>query len=69
MKKKFVFEKNSLSQIDRIRIKENRDLKKGIRLNRNERVDNFEKNILTRIFSKINDYDLGKYPDHEKIYE
>ena len=69
MKRKFVFEKKELSFIKRLRIPENRDLKNGLRLNRNERVDNFEKSILEKIFKKVKNYDLGKYPDHQVIYE
>ena len=53
MKRKFVFEKKELSFIKRLRIPENRDLKNGLRLNRNERVDNFEKSILEKIFKKV----------------
>ncbi len=68
MKKKFIYDKRELSLIKRLRIKENRDLKNGIRLNRNERVDNFPKDILVKIFNKTKNYDLGKYPDHEGIY-
>ena len=67
--KKFVFEKKELSFIKRLRIPENRDLKNGLRLNRNERVDNFEKSILEKIFKKVKNYDLGKYPDHQVIYD
>lgn len=69
MKKKFVFENKKLSIVKRLRILENRDLEKGLRLNRNERVDNFEKGILKKIFNKTEKYDLAKYPDHNKIYK
>ena len=69
MKRKFVFEKKELSFVKRLRIPENRDLKNGLRLNRNERVDNFEKSILEKIFKKVKNYDLGKYPDHQVIYD
>ena len=69
MKKQFVFENKKLSTIKRLRILENRDLKNGLRLNRNERVDNFENGILKKIFSKTEKYDLGKYPDHKTIYK
>ncbi len=68
MKKNFLFEKKNLSLVKRLRIKEKRDLKNGLRLNRNERVKNFEKGILEKIFKKTKEYDLGKYPDHEIIY-
>ena len=58
-----------ISIIKRLRIKENRDLINGLRLNRNERVENYPKNTLSKIFSKVNDYDLGKYPDQNNIYK
>ena len=67
--KNFIFRKKKINIISRIRILENRDLKKGIRLNRNERVENFEKNILLKIFKDSKDYDLGKYPDQSNIYD
>lgn len=64
----FIFNKKKINTIQRIRIPENRDLVNGIRLNRNERVENFEKNILVKIFRDSKNYDLGKYPDQSKIY-
>ena len=67
--KKFIFEKKKVNIINRIRIPEGRDLIKGIRLNRNERVENFEKNILLKIFKTSKIYDLGKYPDQNNIYK
>lgn len=67
--KKYIFEKKKISLIKRIRIPENRDLNKGIRLNRNERVENFEKNLLSKIFKSVNRYDLGKYPDQSQTYK
>lgn len=67
--KKFVYQRPKVSLIKRIRIKEDRDLKKGIRLNRNERVENFDKKIFTKIFENIKDYDPGKYPDQSQIYK
>ena len=42
--KNFIFEKKKISLVKRIRIPENRDLINGIRLNRNERVENFDRN-------------------------
>ena len=60
---------NHYKQIKRVRISENRNLKKGIRLNRNERVENFKKNILLKIFKKSKNYDLGKYHDQALIYK
>ena len=66
--KDFIYNKKKINLISRIRIAENRDLKKGIRLNRNERVENFDKAIISKIFKNSKDYDLGKYPDQSKIY-
>lgn len=67
MKKEFIF--NRLNLINRLRILENRDLKKGLRLNRNERVEDFPRDILQKIFKNTPKYNLGKYPDHSVIYK
>ena len=66
--KDFIYNKKKVNLISRIRIPENRDLKKGVRLNRNERVENFDTKIISKIFQKSQDYDLGKYPDQSRIY-
>jgi len=66
--KQFVYERNHISTMKRLRIKESRDLINGIRMNRNERVDDFEKNIFSKIFSKTKSYNLSKYPDHSNLY-
>lgn len=65
--KKFVYENTNI--ITRVRIPENRDLIKGLRLNRNERVENFPQYLLSKIFKKIKNYELGKYPDQNLIYK
>ena len=57
-----------IGDVKRVRTIENRDLKNGIRLNRNERVKNFDNKILKKIFSQVHNYELGKYPDQNKIY-
>jgi len=70
--KKFIFERanlNYLKNINRMRIGENRNLVKGIRMNRNERVEDFDKNTLSKIFKNVKKYDLGKYPDQQEIYK
>ena len=66
--KDFIYNKKKVNLISRVRIPENRDLKKGVRLNRNERVENFDTKIISKIFQKTQDYDLGKYPDQSRIY-
>ncbi len=71
-KSKFVFERNHLSHIKnilRLRIYEDRNLKKGLRLNRNERVLDFPKNLLSHIFKNVKSYDLAKYSDQTLIYK
>ena len=53
--KKFIFERSNfvhLLNFRRIRIPENRDLKKGLRLNRNERVENFPKFFLKKYIKR-----------------
>ncbi len=67
--KDFVYNKSKISTQKRFRIPETRDLINGIRLNRNERVENFKKGIFKKIFNKMNDYDLGKYSDQSEIYK
>ena len=61
--------KEHLSKIDRIRIPEKRDLKFGLRLDRNERVSDWEKNIFKKIFKNFKGYNLSIYPDLDKIYK
>ena len=67
--KKFIYQRQKVNIIPRIRIAENRDLNNGIRLNRNERVENFEKEIYSKIIKSLKIYDLGKYPDQSSIYK
>jgi len=72
MKKKIILNRKKFlikNKISRIRIKENRDLIHGIRMNRNERVEDFPKFFLKNIFSKTKKYELGKYPDQSLIYK
>ena len=57
-----------MSSLKRIRILENRDLKNGLRLNRNERVLNYQNNLLEKIFKQNQRYNLAKYPDHSELY-
>ena len=68
IKKKFVYESSDISEIERIRIKEDRDLKKGIFLNRNERVQRFSGQIILNILKRIKKCEFGLYPDQSKIY-
>tara|TARA_B100000315_G_C14501357_1_gene552490 strand:- start:25 stop:1125 length:1101 start_codon:yes stop_codon:yes gene_type:complete len=65
----FISKNNHLTNIKRIRIPENRDLKNGLRLNRNERVENWGSEIVKDIFSNKPDWFLSVYPDSSSIYE
>ena len=67
IKREYVFDR--LSYFKRMRIAEDRDLVNGLRLNRNERVEDFPKDIIQKIFKNVPKYNLGKYPDHSKIYD
>tara|TARA_B100001057_G_scaffold234218_1_gene234531 strand:- start:13570 stop:14637 length:1068 start_codon:yes stop_codon:yes gene_type:complete len=60
--------KRYLQKISRVRIPENRDLINGLRLDRNEKVSDWEKNIFQKIFNKLPSYFLSIYPDHSSIY-
>ena len=66
--KKKLFIYDNIQKVERLRISENRDLNKGLRLNRNEKVEDFPKNLLLKIFKNVKKYDLGKYPDQSLIY-
>ena len=65
----FVQRKTYLEDIKRIRIPEGRDLESGLRLDRNERVDGWSDNILSKIFGEKPDYFLSVYPDLSGLYE
>ena len=60
--------KKHLLKINRLRIPEKRDLKFGLRLDRNERVSDWEQNIFPK-FLKFKGYNLSIYPDLDKIYK
>lgn len=67
--KNFIYHKSKINIQKRVRISETRDLVNGIRLNRNERVENFDKKTILKIFATTKEYELGKYPDQSNIYK
>ena len=72
MTKKIILDRKKFlikNKVSRIRIKEDRDLINGIRMNRNERVEDFPQPFLKNIFSRVKKYDLGKYPDQSLMYK
>ncbi len=60
---------NYLKKIKRSRIPENRDLVNGLRLNRNEKVDNWPKNFLINILKNKPEYFLSIYPNLTPFYK
>ena len=54
--------------IERVRIPEQRNLVNGIRCNRNERVEYWDKEFVAYLFSNIDNVDLTLYPDLSLIY-
>ena len=58
-----------LKNLVRKRIPENRDLNNGLRLDRNEKVFNWDKKIVAKIFNSLPEYFLGIYPDLSSIYK
>ena len=65
----FITKKNHLRKIERVRIPEDRDLINGLRLNRNEKVENWGSKIVSEIFSNKPDWYLSTYPDSSTLYE
>ncbi len=64
----FIQRKNYLNQIERVRVSEGRNLADGLRLDRNEKVDVWPKDMLTKIFSEKADYFLSVYPESTGVY-
>jgi histidinol-phosphate aminotransferase len=58
-----------LKSINRIRVSEGRDLVNGLRLDRNEKVDNWEKNILENVLKDRPESFLSTYPEISPLYE
>ncbi len=58
-----------LKNINRIRVSEGRDLINGLRLDRNEKVDNWEKNILEKVLKDKPDCFLSTYPEINQLYD
>ena len=62
-------DKQYLADINRVRIAENRNLDTCLRLNRNERVQNWTAGFIAKIFSEVPDYALSVYPDSSQMYD
>jgi histidinol-phosphate aminotransferase len=66
MKKYF---KPYLYNIKRVQNRSGRDLENGLRLDRNERVDNFSDTILEDVFKSIPAYMFNTYPETDIFYK
>jgi histidinol-phosphate aminotransferase len=65
----FIQRKTYLSKIARIRVAEGRDLEKGLRLDRNEKVDVWPQQMLSDIFGGKPDWFLSVYPESTRLYQ
>ena len=52
---------NYLKTMKRFRINDNRDFENGLLLNRGERVEIWNKEIISKIYSNIDTIEYGKY--------
>ena len=57
-----------LLKFNRFRMGIGRDVINGLRLDRNEKVDNWPKNFYKKVFHKLPDSFWSTYPDHNSIY-
>ena len=57
-----------LKKIKRVRIAENRDLANGLRLDRNEKVDNWPSNFLKNVIAKQPKSFFSTYPEISDLY-
>lgn len=65
----FIQRKNFLTRITRMRVSEGRNLDTGLRLDRNEKVDVWGKELLLKIFAEKPDYFLSVYPESTNVYK
>jgi histidinol-phosphate aminotransferase len=65
----FIQRKHYLNKIARIRVSEGRDLDAGLRLDRNEKVDVWPKQMLADIFLSKPDWFLSVYPESTRVYQ
>ena len=61
--------KQHLVDIKRVRTSVGRDLQKGLRLDRNERVTDFPQKIMKDLYKILPSYLLNAYPDVDRFYD
>lgn len=65
----FIRRKPHLNNIERIRVAEGRDLDRGLRLDRNEKVGVWPQPMLAELFSSRPDWFLSVYPESTSLYQ
>lgn len=65
----FLKKKEYLRKIQRVRIPENRDLQFGLRLDRNEKVDNWPEDFMTNVLKSKERSFFSTYPDSSALYK
>ena len=65
----FIQQKPYLQKIKRMRVSEGRNLKNGLRLDRNEKVDIWPPDFLQKVFFEKPGYFLSVYPESSPLYE
>ena len=61
--------KKHIESLNRVQTSLSRNIEKGIILDRNERVDVFDKNTFKKIINSISQYSLSATPDVTTLYE
>ena len=61
--------KTHINKLVRIQTSENRDIKKGVLLDRNERVENFDEGTYKKILKSISRYSINATPDIQDLYK
>jgi len=65
----FIQDSAHLTSLSRVRVSEGRDLAHGLRLDRNERVEDWPLEFLSDIFKHAPSSLLSTYPDQTRLYE
>jgi histidinol-phosphate aminotransferase len=59
---------SNFSRLNRLRVSLNRDLTSGLRLDRNEKVDDYPDEVIKGILQSITPYNFSAYPEVDTIY-
>ena len=65
----FIKRNQHLRALERVRIPETRDLERGLRLDRNERVADWPVTLVTEALKNRPDCFLSTYPDGDALYQ